>query len=52
VSSKYTAREVSMRQWIAAAGVIAASWAGAGTAAADILVDLRYSRARTARWTS
>jgi FtsP/CotA-like multicopper oxidase with cupredoxin domain len=38
--SRYTAREVSMRQWIAAAGVIAGLWWPlGGTAAADTLID-------------
>jgi len=39
VSSKYSARDFPMRQWFAAAGVVAASWAGVATAAASTLVD-------------
>ena len=39
MSSRYTSREVVMRQWCAAAGVAAALWAGAETAAAATLVD-------------
>jgi L-ascorbate oxidase len=39
VFSKYNAREVSMRRWIATAGVFAALWSGVGTAAADTLLD-------------
>jgi FtsP/CotA-like multicopper oxidase with cupredoxin domain len=39
MSSRYTSREVVMRQWLTAAGVAAALWAGAETAAADTLVD-------------
>jgi L-ascorbate oxidase len=39
VSSKYSARDFSMRRWFAAAAVVAASWAGVATAAAGTLVD-------------
>ncbi len=37
--SEHTAHEFSMRRWISAAGLIAAAWAGAGTAAAAPLID-------------
>jgi L-ascorbate oxidase len=39
MSSKSPVREISMRQWITAAGVIAALWPGVPTAAADTLAD-------------
>jgi L-ascorbate oxidase len=39
VSNKHTAREFSMSRWIAAAGLIAAASAGAGTATAATLLD-------------
>jgi L-ascorbate oxidase len=39
MSSKSLIPRISMRQWIAAAGTIAALWPGVPTAAADTLVD-------------
>ena len=37
--SKYSARDVSIRQWFSAAAVVAVSWAGTATAGASTLVD-------------